>query len=100
MFAGAMNVNGGAVSEAFGTPSIDRFTSWIPTLDVHSAVIVNPFCCVEPFVGFVSVSVGATAPAGPNSAVMICTSFCVAVFVLTQVCSPAALHGKLNGCGE
>src|SRR4051794_24289779 len=61
------NVNGAAVSVAFGRPSIDRSTSWIGLDDVQSAWIMKPAETAAPWAGDLTVSVGATAPAGPNS---------------------------------
>src|SRR5690348_17335568 len=72
-----VNLNGAAESDASGLPSTAKSTSWMPSPDVQFAWTVKPGCSALPSAG-VTVSDGACAPAGPNTFVMIWTSFCVA----------------------
>src|SRR5437867_3047485 len=64
--AGALKLNGAAVSVAVCTLSTEKSTSCTPSPEVQVAITSKPACCVEPFAGDVILTVGAAAPAGPN----------------------------------
>src|SRR5262245_56977250 len=77
--AAVVNVNGAVVSVCFGIPSTDMSTSWmpLPSLVVQVTWTWKPACCALPSAGEVILTTGVEALAGPNSFLMICTSFCV-----------------------
>ncbi len=92
---------GAAIRLAVDVPSIARSTSETPAGSVHVTSTVNPAATPAPFDGDVIATVGGVVLDAPNSAVITCTSFCVAIPLPMHRCvavsSLVLLHVNPNG---